>query len=158
MQDKSVILKTIEQYFLWYPEIKKEFALVLDERKHDYKTGVSDVNALINDRTANQAIKEIEPPFIAKIYITINDDKGRIYVKKISNPFKWLRVFEWTRKQAAKNKIKNIVFEGRYVRQELHTATTSKNGISRQAYFNAREEILYTALAGACQLGLVKVM
>lgn len=158
MQDKSVILKTIEQYFYWYPGIKKEFALVLDERKFDYKTGGSDGNALINDRTANRAIKEIEPPFIPKIYITINDEKGGIRVKKIINPFKWIQLFEWTRRYAAKDEIQQAVFNGRYVKQELHTITTSQNGFSRQVYFNARMEILHVALAAACQLGLVKIM
>ncbi|WP_304068188.1 hypothetical protein [Megamonas hypermegale] len=158
MQDKSVIFKTIEQYFCWYPVIKKEFMLTLDERRYDYKTGGTDGKALINDRTANQAIKEIEPPFVPKIYITVNNEKGGIYVKRVVNPFKWMQLFEWARKQAAKNKIQTAVFEGRYVRQELHTATASKNGISRQAYFDARAEILHMALAGACQLGLIKVM
>lgn len=158
MQDKSSVFKVIENHLLWYTQIKKEFNAILDEHKYDYKTGGTDGKALINDRTANQAIKEIEPPYVSKIYININDDKGSIYVKKIKNPFKWLQLFEWVQNVSSSNKNKAAVFNGRYVRQELHTITTSKNGISRQAYFNAREEILYMALAAACQLGLVKVM
>ena len=158
MQDKSIIFKTMETNFKLYPSIKREFIIILNERKYDYKTGGKHGKALIKDETANKAIKELEPPYIARLYVDCNDDKGGIHTRRINNPFKWLQLFEWVRDYSCKDKIKKAVFEGRYIRKEAHTTTILSNGFSEKTYFNARNDILHTALAAACQLGLVKVM
>ncbi len=156
--DRSIVFKKIENSFKMYHQIKKEYECVLNERKFDYKTGGSNGNALISDKTANEAIREIEPPYIPKIYIDIYNDKGNVFVRKIKDPLKWMQLYEWAKENASKNKIQNIVFLGRYIKGESHTVTTIKNNISTQLYFDARSEILHTALAGACQLGIIKIM
>lgn len=156
--DKSVIFKKIESNFKIYAQIKKEYECVLNERRFDYKTGGSNGNALISDKTANEAIREIEPPYIPKVYINVFDNKGHIYVRKIKDPLKWIKLYEWVKENTLKNKIQNIVFTGRYIKGENHTVTTVENNISTQLYFDARSEILHTALAGACQMGIIKVM
>lgn len=156
--DKSIIFKKIESNFKMYSQIKKEYECVLNERRFDYKTGGSNGKALINDKTANEAIREIEPPYIPKVYINVFDNKGHIYVIKIKDPLKWIKLYEWVKENTLKNKIQNIVFTGRYIKGENHTVTTVENNISTQLYFDARSEILHTALAGACQMGIIKVM
>lgn len=156
--DKSIIFKKIESNFKMYSQIKKEYECVLNEHIFDYKTGGSNGKALINDKTANEAIREIEPPYISKIYIDVYDNKGNVFIKKIKDPLKWVQLYEWVKENTLKNKIQSIVFNGRYIKGENHTVTTVENNISTQLYFDARSEILHTALAGACQMGIIKVM
>ena len=155
---KSKIIKRIEKNFKLYPSIKKHYELaIFDYRVGNNKTGGSDGNALINDPTANRAIKMAEPPAIPAILIPTKNDSIKQELK-IRQPLKWINLFEFVQRYAQHDSISQKIFHARYVKDELFTKTIVYLNISQSKYYYVKDELMMVALAAACESKLVKIM
>lgn len=159
--DKSFTVKIIEANFRNIQLIRQAYNNALQDYKFDYKSGGSGGNALISDPTANGGVHLADPPYIPAVTIAVDENsKGRQHgkLRTIKKPYKWLELYSFTKKYASLNSLRLLVFTSRYIKGELHTKFTVEHGISTTAYYNVRDDLMSTALAAACQLGIVKVM
>lgn len=153
-----MIVERIETNFKLYSQIKKHYDLaVFDYRSGNNKTGGSNGNALISDPTSNKALKMIEPPYIPAIFIRLKNDTIEQSLK-IKQPLKWIQLYKFVKGYSEKDDISKKIFHARYIKKEPHDKTTIKLDISSRKYYDIRNNLMGVALAGACELKLVKIM
>lgn len=159
--DKSLTIKIIEGNFRNIKMINKAYNEALQDYKFDHRSGGCGGNALISDPTASCGVHMAEPPYVPAVTIIAEESsKTRKYSKlrTIYKPRKWLELYGFVQKYAGQNDLRLLVFNSRYIKGELHTKFTAEHNISTTAYYNVRDDIMSTALAAACQLGIVKVL
>ena len=159
--DKSLTVKIIENNFKDIELIKAAYNNALQDFRFDHRSGGSGGNALISDPTANSGVHLADPPYVPAVTIAVDITvKGCNHgkLRTIKKPRKWLELYEFTVKYAQQNELRLLVFNSRYIKNELHTKFTAQHNISTTAYYNVRDDILSTALAAACQLGIVRVI
>lgn len=152
---KSAI-RLIETNFRLNKEIKTAYDIAVKECILD-RGEIKGSVGIINNPTANEAVRVVDI-HISCVYVAIKNKHGKTYPYEVKKPAKWLKLFDWVQNQANQNYITKVVFDGRYIKNELHIKTTVNNNMATTTYFNARANIMCAALAAACQIGLIKIM